>query len=93
MKITMQLNAKKLANAVTLAVGILYIVCTLFVVVAPDAARTIATGMMHIPGLGDALGEVEVTLGGFLLGLIPLLIYSYVGAYLIARLYNRAVRA
>lgn len=89
----MQLNAKKLANAATLAVGILYVVCTVFVAVAPDAAMAIAAGIMHIPALGDALGDVEVTLGGFLLGLIPLFIYSYVGAYLVAVLYNRSVKA
>lgn len=88
----MQLNAKKLANATTLAVGILYVVCTIFVAGAPDVAMSIATGMMHIPTLGETLGEVEVTLDGFLLGFIPLLVYSYVGAYLVAVLYNRAVR-
>ena len=73
--------------------GILYVVCTIFVAVAPDAAMSIAAGMMHIPGLGDSLGEAEVTLGGFLLGLIPLLVYAYVGTYLVAMLYNRSVRA
>jgi hypothetical protein len=51
----------------------------------------IVAGIIHIPTLGDSLGEVEVTLGGFLLGLIPMLIYAYVGAYLLAALYNRAV--
>lgn len=89
----MQLNAKKLANAATLTMGILYVICTLFVAIAPDAAMSIAAGMMHIPGLGDSIGEVEVTLGGFLLGLIPLLFYSYVGAYLVVALYNRSVKA
>lgn len=87
----MQLNATKLANAVTLTVGILYVVCTLFVAVAPDASMAIAAGMMHIPALGDALGGVGVTLGGFLLGLIPLLVYVYIGTYLATALYNRSV--
>lgn len=89
----MQLNPTKLANAVTLTALILFVACTIFVAVAPDAAMAIAAGMMHIPGLGDSLGEVEVTLGGFLLGLIPLLVYAYVGAYLVAALYNRSVKA
>ncbi|MEK7170256.1 MAG: DUF5676 family membrane protein [Patescibacteria group bacterium] len=89
----MQLNAKKLANAATLTVGILYVVCTLFVAVAPEAAMAIVGGMMHVPELGDSLGEVEVTLGGLLLGFIPLLVYAYVGAYLVAALYNRSVKS
>lgn len=89
----MQLNATKLANAVTLTALVLYAACTLFVAVAPDAAMAIAAGMTHVPGLGSALGRVEVTLGGFLLGLIPLLVYAYVGAYLVAAVYNRSVKS
>ena len=71
---------------------ILYIVCTLFVAIAPEFAMTIFAGAMHLPDVATVLGEVEVTLGGFLLGLIPLLIYAYVGAYLAATLYNRSVK-
>lgn len=89
----MQLNAAKLAGAVTAATLILYVVCTLFVALAPEASMAIAAGAMHIPGLGDALGDIEVTLGGFLLGLIPLLVYAYVGAYLVAVLYNRSIKS
>lgn len=89
----MTLNSLRLANAVALTALILYVVCTIFVAVAPEAAMAIAAGLMHIPGLGDTLGAVEVTLGGFFLGLIPLLVYSYIGAYLVASLYNRAIRS
>ena len=88
----MQLNATKLANAAAITTLILYVVCTLFVAVAPQFSMTILVGAMHLPSVADALGEVEVTLGGFLLGLIPLVIYTYVGAYLLAILYNRSVK-
>jgi len=88
----MQLNATKLANAAAITTLILYVVCTLFVAVAPQFSMTILAGAMHLPSVADALGEVEVTLGGFLLGLIPLVIYTYVGAYLLAILYNRSVK-
>ncbi len=89
----MKLNALKLANAVAVTTFVLYVVCTLFVAVAPEFSMTILAGAMHIPGIGDSLGEVEVTFGGFLLGLIPMILYSYVGAYLIAVLYNRSIKA
>ncbi len=89
----MQLNATKLANAAAITTLILYVVCTLFVAVAPQLSMTILTGAMHLPSAADALGEVNVTLGGFLLGLIPLVIYAYVGAYLIVTLYNRSMKA
>jgi len=89
----MQLNATKLANATAITVFILYVVCTLFVVVASDAAMAIAAGIMHIPTLGDSLGEVSVTLGGFILGLVTLVVFFYVSAYVLASLYNRAVRS
>ena len=88
----MQINALKLANAAALTVGILYVLCTLFVALAPDSAMSIFRGGMHMPDIGTALGGVQVTTGGFLLGLIPMLIYSYIGAYLLATLYNRSVR-
>lgn len=87
----MQLNATKLANAVAMAVFLLYVVCTFFVAIAPEAAMTILAGGMHIPDIGNSLGDIEITVGGFFLGLVPILIYSYVGAYLIAVLYNRSV--
>lgn len=89
----MQLNAPKLANAAAVAVLILYVVCTLFVLVAPEFSMSILAGAMHLPSVADALGEVSVTLGGFLLGLIPLVIYGYVAAYLVAVLYNHSVKA
>jgi len=89
----MQLNATKLANAAAITVFILYVVCTLFVAIAPEFSMTILAGAMHLPSAADALGEVEVTLGGFLLGLIPLVISGYVAAYLVATLYNKAVKA
>ncbi|OGI64897.1 hypothetical protein A3H53_03805 [Candidatus Nomurabacteria bacterium RIFCSPLOWO2_02_FULL_40_10] len=89
----MQLNAIKLANAVAITTAILYIVCTLFVVVAPELSMTILAGGMHLPDATTALGESSVTLGGFLLGLVPLVIYAYVGAYLAAALYNRSVKS
>jgi len=88
----MQLNATKLANAAAITTLILYVVCTHFEAVAPEFSMTILAGAMHLPSAADALGEVEVTLGGFLLGLIPLVIYTYVGAYLLAILYNRSVK-
>jgi small-conductance mechanosensitive channel len=89
----MQLNAIKLANAAAVTVLILYTVCTLFVAVAPQFSMTILVGAMHLPDAAGAIGEVEVTFGGFLLGLIPLVIYTYVGAYLVASLYNRSVKS
>lgn len=89
----MKLNATKLANAVAMAVFLLYVVCTLFVAIAPQFSMTILAGGMHLPGVASALGDVNVTLGGFLLGLIPLVIYAYVGAYLVTTLYNRSVKS
>lgn len=89
----MQLNATKLANAAAITVFILYVICTLFVEVAPSLSMTILAGGMHIPSIGDTLGDIEITLGGFLLGLIPMLFYSYAGAYLVAVLYNRSIKS
>lgn len=89
----MQLNATKLANAAAVTTFILYVVCTLFVAVVPEFSMAILAGGMHLPNAANALGEVSVTFGGFLLGLIPLVIYAYVGVYLVAVLYNRAVKA
>ena len=89
----MQLNATKLANAAAITTLILYVVCTLFVAVAPQFSMTILAGAMHLPDAATALGEMEVTLGGFVLGLVTLVVFFYVSAYLLVALYNRAVKA
>ncbi len=89
----MKLNAVKLANAVAVTILILYVACTIFVAVAPEFSMNILAGAMHLPDAATTLGTVEVTVGGFLLGLIPLIIYGYVAAYLVATLYNRSVKS
>jgi len=89
----MQIQSIKFANAASLTVGILYVVCTLFVALAPEAALTILNGAMHMPDISSALGGTDVSIGGFLLGLIPMLVYSYIGAWLLATLYNRFSRS
>ncbi|MDO8564467.1 MAG: DUF5676 family membrane protein [bacterium] len=89
----MQLNAVKLANAAAITTVILYIVCTLFVAIAPELSMKIFAGGMHLPAAQTALGEVDVTFGGFLLGLIPLVVYAYAGVYLLAKLYNASVKS
>jgi len=89
----MQLNVTKLANASAITVFILYVVCTLFVAVAPQFSMTILAGIAHMPTLDETLGGAEVTLGGFILGLVTLVVFFYVSAYMLALLYNRAVKA
>jgi uncharacterized membrane protein len=88
----MQLNAIKLANAAAVTTFILFIVCTVFVAMAPEFSMAMFAGATHLPNLAGMLGAFEITLNGFLLGLVTFVISSYISAYIFASIYNRFIR-
>lgn len=89
----MTLNANKFSLAAAMTMGITYVICAVFTALVPDIALKFLGWMMHIVNVEKFAGGVEVTIGGFLLGLLPILFYSYLAAYVFARLYNKLVQA
>lgn len=88
----MELNVGKFSLSTLITAVILYAVCVIFVVIAPDLAIKIAGRLIHTVNVSQFVSEVSVTLGEILLGSIPLLIYSYFGALIFASIYNKFVK-
>ena len=88
----MQLNAKKFAFAAAATMTAAYAVCAAFTALWPEAAIKFLGSMLHIVNVAKFTGDVEMTLGGAVLGWIPLVIYSYLTALFFAWLYNRSLK-
>ena len=85
----MKFDKQKFALAATGASGIAYVICAAFTAIAPELAVRFLGWMMHILNVEKFIGEVEMTFGGVILGLIPILIYSYIVAWVFPWLYNK----
>lgn len=89
----MTLNAHKFSLAATITMGITYVICAVFTALLPDVALKFLGWMMHIVNVEKFAGGVEVTFGGFLLGLLPIVFYTYFGTFVFAWLYNKLIQA
>ncbi len=69
--------------------GLIYAVCAVFVALWPDFALRLLGWLVHLVNVDKFAGDVAITLGGFLAGLAQVVIYTYVGGWLIARLHNK----
>lgn len=87
----MKFNAQKFALAAAVTAGVLYVICAVFVFLFPDLALKLLGWMVHLMNIDQFVG-VQVTVGGFITGLLPILFYSFVGAYLFVWLYNKFTR-
>lgn len=88
----MELNTSKFSLASLITAALLYAVCVIFVAIAPDLAIKILGGLIHAVNVSQFIGEASVTLSGIFLGIIPVLIYSYFGAFVFASIYNKFIR-
>lgn len=70
-----------LANALALTTAILWVVCSLLIVVFPAAALTVTTWWMHGLAL-SSMGTWNLTWGNVLLGGITLMVAAWLIAYL-----------
>lgn len=89
----MKFNTKALALAAAATTGLAYVICAVFVALFPALSVKILGAMLHLLNLEQLLGEANVTLGGFLVGLLPLVLYAYLGAWLFGWVYNRVAKA
>lgn len=81
----MELDKKGFSLAAAGTFGIVYVICSAFVAIAPEAARQLLGWLAHLVNVGD----VKITFGGFLAGLLQVLIYTYIIAWVFAWLHNR----
>lgn len=87
----MQFDKNKFALAATVTIVIAYVICAAFTALAPELALRFLGWMIHLVNLEKAAG-VQITFSGFLLGLVPILFYTYAGTWIFAWLYNRFVQ-
>ena len=81
---------KQVALVFAQTAGIVYAVCALVVALAPNLAWKLVGWIAHVSDWG--IVSRSMSFGSFLLGLIQILVYSYLGAWLFATLYNRATK-
>lgn len=84
-----QINKNGFALAAGGVMGVIYIVCAIFVALWHDFALQLFGWLVHLVNVEKFAGDVAITLGGFLAGLAQAVIYTYIGAWLIAWLHNK----
>jgi len=84
----MQINKSKFSQDAALTLGAVYVVCSLFVYLLPEFSAKLMQWLTHVT-IG---GARSVTLAGFAAGLVQVLVYGYIGAWIFAWVFNRAAK-
>ncbi|MBI2640340.1 MAG: hypothetical protein HYW91_00425 [Candidatus Sungbacteria bacterium] len=88
----MELNKNKFSLAAAATMGVVYVVCAVFVWLWPDFALKLFGWLVHLVNVDKFAGDVAITATGFVVGLVQILVYAYVGAYVFAWLHNRFMK-
>ena len=91
--IRMAFDTKKFPLALALTMGILYVLCAIVVWVAPDFALQLLGWVAHLVNVDKFAGDVAMTFGGVIIGLIEIFIYAYIAGWLFAWVYGRVSKA
>lgn len=83
------LNAKAFANASTVVALVLYVVCRVVSLIAPDFLFSIAKSWFHTFNMDTLKGTTPLEAGTFLFGGVSLAVLTWVTAYATIALYNR----
>lgn len=84
-----QINENGFALAAGGVVGALYILCAIFVALWPAFALQLFGWFVHLVNVKKFAGDVAITFGGFIAGLLQAIIYTYIGGWLVAWLHNK----
>lgn len=84
-----EINKNGFAMAAGGVMSALYIICAIFVAIWPTFALQLFGWLVHLVNVEKFAGDVNLTLGGFVLGLVQVVIYTYIGAWIFAWLHNR----
>ena len=85
----MELQKHPFSLAVSATFGIMYVVCAVFTALWPDLAIKLLGWVAHIVNVDKFAGDVQITLVGVAIGLLEIVVYGYIAAYLFATLYSR----
>lgn len=84
-----QINKNGFALAAGGVMGGIYIICAVFVSLWPELAIALFGWLVHLVNAEKFSGDVVITFGGFMAGLVQSFVYTYVGAWIIAWLHNK----
>ena len=88
----MKLDIKKFSLAVAVTMGAIYIICLVFVLLFPSVALQLLGWLVHLVNVDKFAGDVQITFLGFVLGLVQVLVYTYLAALLGAWLHNKFMK-
>ena len=69
--------------------GALYVLCAAFITLWPDFSLKLFGWLVHLVNVEKFAGDVAITFGGFVAGLLQAVVYAYIGAWLVAWLHNK----
>ena len=88
----MQLDKNAFSLAAACVMGVVYIVCAAFVMLFPELSLQLFGWMVHLVNVDKFAGDVAITLGGFIIGFLQVVVYTFIGAYLFVWLHNRFLK-
>jgi len=88
----MKLEVQKFSLALSVTMGIIYAVCAIFVTLWPDFSLQLFGWLIHLVNVDKFAGDVQITVFGFIIGLLQAMVYSYVGALVFAWLHNKFMK-
>ncbi len=88
----MKLKTQGFAVAASATMGLVYVVCAVFVSLWPDFSLRLFGWLIHLVNVDKFAGDVGITLIGFIIGLIQVLIYTYVGGLIFTWLHNKFMK-
>ncbi|MBI4193172.1 MAG: hypothetical protein HY536_00920 [Candidatus Colwellbacteria bacterium] len=84
-----EINARGFALAAGGVMGAVYTVCAVFVALFPTFSLRLLGWLVHLVNVERFAKDVAITATSFLAGLAEVTVYSFVIAWLLARLHNQ----
>jgi len=78
----MKISKNKIANAFTLATGVLWLLCSAFVAIFPDFSYKVTEWWLHGMNI-DSLGKFNLSWGNFFWGGLTLVISLWIVGYVL----------
>lgn len=88
----MKLNASAFANASTISVMGLYVICRLAFLLFPDIVMAVANSWFHGIDL-TKIASLNLSLGSFILGLVSISALTWITGYVFVRIYNLFIKS
>ena len=82
-------NTQATALSSAIVMGILYVICALFTLLSPRFALQLFGWIFHLVNLDQIAGGLTITPVGLVIGLVQIVVYTYLTVLLVAWLYNR----